>query len=64
MFSLIPFLSVLAPTKNLLARFELAMDLSPFRQNFEENRNSQKYHHSLKEHPMFTKIAKFRCEML
>ena len=40
------------------------MDLSPFRQNFEKNRNRQKYHHSLKEHPMFTKIAKFGCEML
>ena len=40
------------------------MDLSPFRQNFEKNRNGQKYHHSLKEHPTFTKIAKFGCEML
>ena len=40
------------------------MALSPFRQNFEKNRNSQKYHHSLKEHPTFTKIAKFGCEML
>ena len=41
-----------------------SMDLSPFRQNFEKNRNRQKYHHSLKEHPTFTKIAKFGCEML
>ena len=40
------------------------MDLSPFRQNFEKNRNRQKYHHSLKEHPTFTKIAKFGCEIL
>ena len=40
------------------------MNLSPFRQNFEKNRNRQKYHHSLKEHPTFTKIAKFGCEML
>ena len=40
------------------------MDLSPFRQNFEKNRNRQKYHHSLKQHPTFTKIAKFGCEML
>ena len=40
------------------------MDLSPFRQNFEKNRNRQKYRHSLKEHPTFTKIAKFGCEML
>ena len=40
------------------------MDLSPFKQNFEKNRNRQKYHHSLKEHPKFTKIAKFGCEML
>ena len=37
---------------------------SPFRQNFEKNRNRQKYHHSLKEHPTFTKIANFGCEML
>ena len=41
-----------------------SMDLSPIRQNFEKNRNRQKYHHSLKEHPTFTKIAKFGCEML
>ena len=39
------------------------MDLSPFRKNFEKNRNRQKYHHSLTEHPTFTKIAKFGCEM-
>ena len=30
----------------------------------EKNRNRQKYHHSLKEHPTFTKIVKFGCEML
>ena len=42
--------------------FTTSMDLSPFRQNFEKNRNRQKYHHSLKEHPTFTKIAKFGCE--
>ena len=42
----------------------LKMDLSPLRQNFEKYRNRQKYHHSLKEHPTFTKIAKFGCEML
>ena len=35
------------------------MDLSPIRQNFEKNRNRQKFHHSLKENPMFSKIAKF-----
>ena len=40
------------------------MDLSLIRQNFEKNRNRQKYHHSLKEHPTFTKIVKFGCEML
>ena len=40
------------------------MDLSPIRQNFEKSRNRQKFHHSLKEHPMFSKIAKFGCEML
>ena len=39
------------------------IDLSPFKQNYEENRNRQKYQHSLKEHPKFTKIAKFGCEM-
>ena len=51
---------------NLIGRgvFNLLMDLSPIRQNFEKNRNRQKYHHSLKEHPTFTKIAKFGCEML
>ena len=42
----------------------VVMDLSPFRQNIEKNRNRQKYLHSLKEHPKFTKIAKFGCEML
>ena len=36
----------------------------PFYMKFEKNRNRQKYHHSLKEHPMFSKIAKFGCEML
>ena len=36
------------------------IDLSPFRQNFEKHR---KYHRSLKEHPKFTKIAKFGCKM-
>ena len=42
-----------------------AMDLSPFRQNFEKKIEiGKKYHHSLKEHPTFTKIAKFGCEML
>ena len=40
------------------------MDLSPIRQNFEKNRNRQKFHNSLKENPMFSKIAKFGCEML
>ena len=35
------------------------MDLSPFRQNFEKDRNRQKYHHTLKEHPTFTKIANY-----
>ena len=42
----------------------VTMDLSPIRQNFEKNRNRQKFHNSLKEHPMFSKIAKFGCEML
>ena len=36
----------------------------PLRQNFEKKINMQKYHHSLNEHPKFTKIAKFGSEML
>ena len=36
----------------------------PFYMEFEKIQNRQKYHHSLKEHPMFSKIAKFGCEML
>ena len=56
------------PDKFKIRQFEKKsvgqMDLSPIRQNFEKNRNRQKYHHSLKEHPMFSKIAKFGCEML
>ena len=36
----------------------------PFYMKFEKLQNRQKYHHSLKEHPMFSKIAKFGCEML
>ena len=43
---------------------ERPMDLSPIRQNFEKIQNRQKFHNSLKEHPMFSKIAKFGCEML
>ena len=31
---------------------------------FEKIQNRQKYDHSLKEHPMFSKIAKFGCKML
>ena len=50
--------------KSICVRRGKLMDLSPFRQNFEKNRNGQKYHHSLKEHPTFTKIAKFGGEML
>ena len=42
----------------------IRMDLSPIRQNFEKIQNRQKFHNSLKEHPMFSKIAKFGCEML
>ena len=48
----------------LIQYWKISMDLSPFRQNFEKNRNRQKYHHSLKEHPTFSKIAKFGCKML
>ena len=36
----------------------------PFYMKFQKIQNGQKYHHSLKEHPMFSKIAKFGCEML
>ena len=42
----------------------VSMDLSPFYMKFEKIQNRQKYHHSLKEHAMFSKIAKFGCEML
>ena len=52
-------------SRNLqLKQLALAMDLSPIRQNFEKIQNRQKFHNSLKEHPMFSKIAKFGCEML
>ena len=36
----------------------------PYYMKFEKIQNRQKYHHSLKEHPTFSKIAKFGCEML
>ena len=36
----------------------------PFYMKFEKIQNRQKYHHSLKEHPVFSKIAKFGCDML
>ena len=36
----------------------------PFYMKFEKIQNRPKYHHSLKEHPMFSKIAKFGCETL
>ena len=36
----------------------------PFYMKFEKIQNRPKYHHSLKEHPMFSKITKFGCEML
>ena len=36
----------------------------PFCMKFEKIQNRQKYHHSLKERAMFSKIAKFGCEML
>ena len=36
----------------------------PLYMKFEKIQNRQKFHHSLKEQPMFTKIAKFGCEML
>ena len=38
-------------------------DLPPFRCNFEKNRTRQMFYHSLKEHPIFRKIAKFVCEV-
>ena len=36
-------------TQFRISNHKLKMDLSPFRQNYENNRNGQKYHHSLKE---------------
>ena len=43
---------------------ELGMDLSPFRQNLEKLRTRQIFYHSLKEHPLFSKFAKFGCKIL
>ena len=48
----------------VLLVFVEVMDLSPIRQNFEKIQNRKKFHNSLKEHPMFSKIAKFGSEML
>ena len=48
------------PSKNLIK----TNGPFPFYMKFEKIQNRQKYHHSLKEHPMFSKIAKFGCEML
>ena len=56
--------SMTSLTRYITSLYCAIMDLSPIRQNFEKNRNGQKYHHSLKEHPTFTKIVKFGCEML
>ena len=36
----------------------------PFYVKFEKIKNGQKFHNSVKEHPMFSKIVKFGCEML
>ena len=40
------------------------MDLSPFRRSFEKIRTRQLFYHSLKDHPMFSKTAKFGCQIL
>ena len=48
----------------LYASLDNANGPFPFYMKFEKIRNRQKYHHSLKEHPTFSKIAKFGCEML
>ena len=40
------------------------VDRLPYRQKFLNDRNSKICHHSLKDHPKVSKIAKFRCEML
>ena len=40
------------------------MDRLPYRQKFLNDRNSNICYHSLKDHPIVSKIAKFRCEML
>ena len=61
---IIILLSSVCITYTVYMTFMLAMDFSPIRQNFEKSQNRQKYHHILKEHPTFTKIAKFCCEML
>ena len=41
-----------------------AMDPLHNKQDFDPYKYRQKYHHSLKEHQIFSKIPKFRCEML
>ena len=40
------------------------MNLSPLKGNCENVRSMQKYHHSLKDHRKFSKIAKLGREML
>jgi hypothetical protein len=41
-----------------------AIDLSPFKWNFDLDKSGKKFHHSLKEHHKISNIPKFRCEML
>ena len=40
------------------------MDLSPFRQNFQKLQTRQIFYHSWKEHPLFSRFAKFGCKIL
>ena len=44
-------------------RFEWTFPLSN-KIILKKSKYRQKYHYSLKEHPKFTKVAKFGCEML
>ena len=40
------------------------MDLFPNEQNFDLDKSTQTFHHSLKEHHKISNITKFHCEML
>jgi hypothetical protein len=42
----------------------VSMDQSDIEHNFELNKSSQNFHHSLKERHKISNIPKFRCKML